>query len=405
MQKDLTAVMHAIELQLKKHGLDWAHVLYIHLYISDMKQFGLANEVYLRFITEKKCYLGVPSRSTIELPITEVGLGNAYVEVLVSKDLCKRVLHVQSMSCWAPCCIGPYSQATLHKELLYMAGQLGLDPPTMLLHPDGPAAEMDQALLNCEAVANCFRCSVSSSAITVTVYCSSVSSFELTEIQNRMDNFLKHTLLNEGLRRASSPIVLYVLVTNLPKGAHVEVKPVLHCTEDGKYEVDPVLLKTYEPCVSDNSSFKNIEWLNTCCNINVVPEKICAALIYVTKDHAAIICREGDENVEIVFRGTSHEHVKAIALFFIHLIDRIISDNGFSWQHLKNLRFYVLKDLVAAADVLFSVFSEAFFEFAESSKKVEANKEPIFNLVPVLCSGRSSSMDSLITCELYASKL
>lgn len=86
------------------------NVLYVHLYISSMKEFGLANEVYVSFITEKKCYLGVPSRSTIELPLVQGGLGKAYVEVLVSNEVVKRVLHVQSISCWAPSCIGPYSQ-------------------------------------------------------------------------------------------------------------------------------------------------------------------------------------------------------------------------------------------------------------------------------------------------------
>jgi len=99
-----------IDNQLKEDGLGWVNVLYVHLYISNMKEFGLANEVYVSFITEKKCYLGVPSRSTIELPLVQVGLGKAYVEVLVSSELKKRVLHVQSISCWAPSCIGPYSQ-------------------------------------------------------------------------------------------------------------------------------------------------------------------------------------------------------------------------------------------------------------------------------------------------------
>ncbi len=45
----------------------------------------------------------------------------------------RRVLHVQSISRWAPCCIGPYSQATTLGSLLHMAGQIGLDPATMQL--------------------------------------------------------------------------------------------------------------------------------------------------------------------------------------------------------------------------------------------------------------------------------
>lgn len=40
---------------------------------------------------------------------------------------------MQSISSWAPACIGPYSQATSHQDVLYMAGQLGLDPASMIL--------------------------------------------------------------------------------------------------------------------------------------------------------------------------------------------------------------------------------------------------------------------------------
>ena len=46
-----------------------------------------------------------------------------------------RVLHVQSISRWAPSCIGPYSQAVATPGLTFFAGQIGLDPPTMALLP------------------------------------------------------------------------------------------------------------------------------------------------------------------------------------------------------------------------------------------------------------------------------
>jgi diphthine-ammonia ligase len=79
-----------------------------------MKKFVVANEVYVKYITGTKCHFGVPSRSTIELPLVECGSGGAYVEVLVTKEPeRKKVLHVQSISCWAPSCIGPYSQVSL----------------------------------------------------------------------------------------------------------------------------------------------------------------------------------------------------------------------------------------------------------------------------------------------------
>lgn len=103
-------MLRKIELQLAEYGFGWENVLYIHLYIADMEEFAIANETYVRFIKQEKCTFGVPSRSTIELPLLQVGLGSAYVEVLVANDHTKRVLHVQSISSWAPSCIGPYSQ-------------------------------------------------------------------------------------------------------------------------------------------------------------------------------------------------------------------------------------------------------------------------------------------------------
>ena len=54
----------------------------------------------------------------------------------------RAVLHVQSVSAWAPACIGPYAQAAVGGGMLYMAGQIGLDPASMQLVPGGAAAEV-----------------------------------------------------------------------------------------------------------------------------------------------------------------------------------------------------------------------------------------------------------------------
>lgn len=48
-------------------------------------------------------------------------------------EMKKSTLHVQSISCWAPACIGPYSQAYTLGGIVHAAGQIGLDPATMVL--------------------------------------------------------------------------------------------------------------------------------------------------------------------------------------------------------------------------------------------------------------------------------
>ena len=52
------------------------------------------------------------------------------------------MLHVQSISAWAPACIGPYAQAACGGRLLHLAGQIGLDPASMQLVQGGSAAQV-----------------------------------------------------------------------------------------------------------------------------------------------------------------------------------------------------------------------------------------------------------------------
>ncbi|GJM87298.1 hypothetical protein PR202_ga03238 [Eleusine coracana subsp. coracana] len=341
LKEDLVAVLSRIDNQLKKDGLGWVNVLYVHLYISSMKEFGLANEVYVSFITEKKCYLGVPSRSTIELPLVQVGLGKAYVEVLVSEKLVKRVLHVQSISCWAPSCIGPYSQATLYGEILYMAGQLGLDPPTMKLCSGGPTGELELALQNSEAVANAFSCSIYTSAIHFLVYCSAhLTSDEREEVEQSLQSSYITRL--DCSKTGSYPTVLYVFAPDLPKGARVEIKPILYVPAND----DSVMAKEMEAAVLQPVLGK--AW----------------------SDWSAQYSDSDDSCCQLA---------------------KILLGNQFSWDSVTMLRFYYSVEHPLAADTLSRAFSEAFTELAEADCSLRIDEFPFYSIVPVSGSGRSAS--------------
>lgn len=402
LKADLVAVLSRIENQLKEEGLGWVNVLYVHLYISSMKEFGLANEVYVSFITEKKCYLGVPSRSTIELPLAQVGLGNAYVEVLVTNELVKRVLHVQSISCWAPSCIGPYSQATLYGEILYMAGQLGLDPPTMKLCPGGPTAELELALRNSEAVANAFSCSIFSSAIHFLVYCSThLTSNEKEEVEQKLHNSYIARL--DCSKTGSYPTILYVFASDLPKGAYVEIKPTLYVPSDddgvATRELETGRLQPASSKVHSDWSAQYSDLHDSCCQVHTIGGRICSAVVSITNDIALKICSTTEQLYH------SEEHLKAIARFCAMQLTKILIDNDFSWDNITMLRFYYWVGHSVAADVMSRVFSEAFIEFGEGDSSRRTGGVPLFNLVPVSGSGCSVSMNDIITCELLASKV
>lgn len=101
-----------------------------------------------------------------------------------------------------------------------MAGQLGLDPPTMAICSGGPAAELEQALKNSEAIAKCFKCSISTSTILFVVYCSArIPLSDRPKIQDKQELVLDKIKQEEKGREAVvvNPIYLYVLVPDLPK--------------------------------------------------------------------------------------------------------------------------------------------------------------------------------------------
>ncbi|OMO84452.1 hypothetical protein CCACVL1_10814 [Corchorus capsularis] len=412
LQEDLKLVLSQIELQLLECGFGWEHVLYIHLYISDMNQFALANETYVRFITQDKCPFGVPSRSTIELPLIQAGLGRAYIEVLVTNDQSKRVLHVQSISCWAPSCIGPYSQATLHKEILHMAGQLGLDPPTMTLCDGGSTAELEQALQNSDAIAKSFNCSISTSAILFVVYCSkNIPSDEKTKIHDKLDTFVKQNKLshvdNGRKPKVLDPIFLYVLVPDLPKGALVEVKPILYVPEttETNEETPHDLSGTIAPSYY---GFQPADWHDSCVQKCIIDGKICAVVLSITSIVALKIC--SDSMTDDWSNGNHQnpltaEQMKIISRFCIYLLDKIVIGNGFSWKDTMSLRIYFPPNLHVPLETLSILFTDAFKELDQLSGSAKVGGKPIFNLVPVLGAGRSAAcIEDVITCELFAKK-
>lgn len=98
-----------------------------------------------------------------------------------------------------------------------MAGQLGLDPPTMKLCPGGPRAELELALQNIEAVANAFSCSINSSAIHVLVYCSAqLTSSEKEEVEQTLKSSYIPRL--DCSKAGQYPTILYIFAPDLPKG-------------------------------------------------------------------------------------------------------------------------------------------------------------------------------------------
>eukprot|EP00605_Chrysophyceae_sp_TOSAG23-4_P000893 GSChrysophyteH1.ASY1.ANO1.984.1 assembled CDS len=139
--RQLVSLLHSVHAVL-------GDVVFIHLYVRDISDFALVNEAYIgAFSSQGGSHKYPPSRvcvATSRLPLgVNVALDamyyiDSYSGLIKGHGKClekrRSVHHVQSISEWAPVCIGPYSQAnTIGDCLTLSAGQIPLDPATMQL--------------------------------------------------------------------------------------------------------------------------------------------------------------------------------------------------------------------------------------------------------------------------------
>jgi 2-iminobutanoate/2-iminopropanoate deaminase len=113
----------------------------------------------------------------------------------------------------APAAIGPYSQARRHGDLLFISGQLPIDPTTGTL-PANAEQQMRQMLANIKAIVTAAGADMSA-VLKTTVLVTDLSSFKR---------------LNEIYAEAFSapyPARATFQVAALPMGAQVEIEAVV----------------------------------------------------------------------------------------------------------------------------------------------------------------------------------
>lgn len=114
----------------------------------------------------------------------------------------------------APGAIGTYSQAITTGRLVYLSGQIPLDPRTMALVEGGIEAEIHQVFRNLAAVAHAAGGSLQQ-AVKVTIYMTDLSQFA------KVNEIMAEYFAPPYPARAT------VGVAALPKGARVEADAVL----------------------------------------------------------------------------------------------------------------------------------------------------------------------------------
>lgn len=114
----------------------------------------------------------------------------------------------------APAAIGPYSQAIQAGGVVYISGQIPLDPTTMKLVAGGFDDQVEQVFINLTEIAKAAGGSLAD-AIKLTVYLTDLEDFNhLNEVMSRYFN-------------EPYPARAAVQVSALPKGANIEIDAIL----------------------------------------------------------------------------------------------------------------------------------------------------------------------------------
>ena len=230
-------LMSGIKEKLTRVGRSFKHAIIVYFYLKDMANFASVNKIY-------KSYFGSvnpPARCCVEMALSECELLRIQVLLSGAEELDKgrSILHVQSISQWAPCCIGPYSQAAHFGECLFISGQLGLDPPLMKFTATNLKQELELALRHCESVSRALNASVRRGLVKLVCFISGAASGGANgkgdDIAGQINEFIRSDDddSGEGFELSDyDPLVLYVVTEALPKDARIELHPVLHPAED-----------------------------------------------------------------------------------------------------------------------------------------------------------------------------
>jgi enamine deaminase RidA (YjgF/YER057c/UK114 family) len=207
-----------LQLMLEELSKQYKYVVrFLHciLVVKDMANFTEINRAFALFFNRAP-----PSRVCVENKLIHSPIE---IELIVSV-LPVYTLHVQSISEWAPACIGPYSQATVSSAVIRLAGQIGFLPATMQLTSSEQQAV--QCLRNIHAtltavnscIQNVFRC--------VVFYDSNQMSTESAKSLEAVLSSVEASTSDEYVEanRVELPAKAFAIVpaSFLPRGALVE---------------------------------------------------------------------------------------------------------------------------------------------------------------------------------------
>ncbi|KAI0650350.1 hypothetical protein C8Q79DRAFT_380328 [Trametes meyenii] len=202
---------------LAQYSLTLANCANINIFISSMDLFARVNAVYATYFGTSP-----PARACVaaDLP-SPIRVRLDSVAFAEDNPHARQALHVQGLSYWAPANIGPYSQAIIADEQVFISGQIGLIPSSLALpSPQSLAFETALAFQHVHRVVKALKNNSGggwAGHYQGIVYWLARAG-DLPPVREASAQF-------EGDSEAPT---LFVVVPELPKGALVEKQVILH---------------------------------------------------------------------------------------------------------------------------------------------------------------------------------
>ncbi|KAF7282425.1 hypothetical protein GWI33_002657 [Rhynchophorus ferrugineus] len=206
----LEEAISKIKCVLERHDHTLKDVCSIIMYISDMSQYVELNEKYIKAFN----HVNPPTRACVQVPIgypvqIEALSWKNVSDISGDADIDRHTMHVQSISHWAPCNIGPYSQAVKIGEFIHLAGQIALVPGNMQLVTEGIKAQCKLVVRHVGRLLNAID-----------------NNVNLRDVVQGICYVTHHSYIEPARKyweaKTKNAIVEYVVVTGLPRSAAIE---------------------------------------------------------------------------------------------------------------------------------------------------------------------------------------
>jgi 2-iminobutanoate/2-iminopropanoate deaminase len=200
-------VMRNLKTVLEAAGAGFDRVAKTTIYLTDLADFGKVNEVYGRYFGEAP-----PARATVQVAALPRG-SRVEIEAVAVLDAAGAVPGRKVVSSpQAPRAIGPYSQAidVTARRLVYLAGQIPLDPVSGEMVPGDTVAQAERVMQNLKAVLEAAGTGFDK-VVKTTIYLTDLADFgKVNELYARYFG-------------EAPPARATVQVAALPRGSRIEI--------------------------------------------------------------------------------------------------------------------------------------------------------------------------------------